>query len=247
MLEVRQISLAAPAYNEQDGITEIVNEWVSFLRTQKWLDSFEIVICNDGSTDNTWQILTDLAKEIPEFKPITLEKNQGAAVALTTAIAHTTMPWVLLIDSDGQFPIEEVVKLAEGIKADQATVAAGVRHKKLDSGFARFGSWSSGVVANMFHGSHLKDFNCALKVVEGKLLRSLNLEAKGLNYSTEMTSKLLEKRAKIVEVNVEHRSRVKGKSSLKVVKGATHRLLFVLYIGMRQFLIRVKVLQIANI
>jgi len=241
--EVRQISLASPAYNEEEGIAEIVEGWLAYLRSASWLEEFEIVVCNDGSTDGTAKILAELAAANPEFKPVYLEKNQGAAVALSTAIAHTTMPWVLLIDSDGQFPIEDVKPMAEAINAAKANVAAGVRHSKLDSTFARFGSWSSGMVANRFHRSHLKDFNCALKLVDGKLLRSLHLEAKGLNYSTEVTSKLLEREAKIVEVEIEHRLREKGKSSLKVVKGATHRLLFVMYIGFRQFLLRVKVLQ----
>ena len=241
--EVRKVSLAAPAYNEEAGIAEIVQAWLSYLRTLDWLEEFEIVICNDGSTDSTAKILAELAAANPEVKPVYLVKNQGAAVALTTAIAHTTMPWVLLIDSDGQFPIEDVVPMAAAINESKADVAAGVRHAKLDSAFARFGSWSSARVANWFHKSHLKDFNCALKLVNGNLLRSLHLEAKGLNYSTDVTSKLLERDAKFVEVVIDHKLREKGQSSLKVVKGATHRLLFVLYIGFRQFLLRAQVLR----
>ena len=189
------------------------------------------------------RIIDDLAARYPEVRPTHFTVNQGAAAALNRAISKTSLEWVLLIDSDGQFPIDNLERMVEAATATSALAVTGERPVKANSAFARFGSWSSGVVCNLFHGSACSDFNCAFKLVNGALLRSLCLEAKGLNYSTEITSKILERRVHLAEVEIEHRPRARGKSSLKLIRGASHRLLFVLYVGVRQLLFRFQVLQ----
>jgi len=242
-MALSEVALAAPAFNEAESIEQVVEDWVSYLAGNPSLERFEIVVCNDGSRDRTGDILDDLARRHPQVRPIHLPKNQGAAVALTRAIAATTLDWVLLIDSDGQFPIENLQRMTSAVSAEGVQAAMGVRPVKQDSAFARFGSWSSGALCNLFHGSRYRDFNSAFKLVDGKVLRAIPLEAKGLNYSTEVTSRLLEGGVNLVEVEIEHRPRTSGKSSLKLFKGARDRLLFVLYIGLRQLLLHSQVIQ----
>lgn len=243
MSKITQISLAAPAYNEAANISLVVESWISHLKEQAGLAPFEIVVCNDGSLDRTGEILDALAARHPEVRPVHLEINQGGAAALARAIACTALDWVLLLNSDGQYAIEDLDRMVRAVDAHDALAATGVRAVKRDSLFARFGSWSSSWLCNLFHGTRYRDFNCAFKLVEGRLLRSLALEAKGLNYSTEITSKLLERGVEQVEVEIEHRPRSRGSSSMKLLKGALDRFLFVLYIGIRQLLLRLKVLQ----
>lgn len=231
-----RLSLAAPAYNEAEGIAAVVAEWHDFLAAQD-LAEFEIVICNDGSKDETGAILDQLAMTYPRLRPLHFSTNQGAAAALNTAIAATKCDWVLLLDSDGQFPIQNLPAMLAALRQSGGLAAIGIRQKK-DVAFARFGSWSSGVLCNMAHGSRLKDFNSAFKLVSGPALRGLGLEAKGMNYSTEVTSRLLECGIVPVEVTIEHRPRATGKSSMKLVRGARDRFLFVLYIILRQMLLK---------
>jgi hypothetical protein len=92
------------------------------------------------------------------------------------------------------------------------------------------------------HGSRVTDFNSAFKLVWGPTLRGLGLEAKGMNYSTEVTSRLLERGVSLAEVTIEHRPRATGTSSMKLVRGAIHRLLFVSYIALRQLLLGLGIL-----
>ena len=236
------LSLAAPAYNEAEGLPSVIEGWVSFLNKAPYLSDYEIVICNDGSRDNTRAILDTLAANNPHLRPVHLEKNQGAAAALTKAIAHTKMDWVLLIDSDGQFPVSYLDQMIKKIE-EGAMAVIGVREQKKDSPFSRFGTSASSLLCNLFFGTHYADFNSAFKLVSGPFLRSLTLEAKGLNYSTDVTAKILERRVAMTEINVRHLPRVAGKSSMRAVRDALHRLLFVLYIGIRQFLFKINVLQ----
>jgi len=79
--------------------------------------------------------------------------------------------------------------------------------------------------------------------VQGPLLRSLVLEAKGLNYSTEITSRLLERGIGLHEIEIEHAARAWGRSSARSMRSVVHRALFVLYLGLRQLLLRWGVLQ----
>ena len=127
------------------------------------------------------------------------------------------------------------------VRRSGGKAAIGIRQKK-DVPFARFGSWASGLVCNVVHGSTLKDFNSAFKLVWGPTLRGLGLEAKGMNYSTEVTSRLLERRIVPVEVAITHRPRITGVSSMKLVRGAIHRLLFVKYIALRQLLLKLGII-----
>jgi glycosyltransferase involved in cell wall biosynthesis len=231
-----RLSVAAPAYNEAEGIAAVVADWHGFLATQGLAD-FEIVVCNDGSKDQTGAILDRLALACPRLRPLHFSANQGAAAALNAAIAATKGDWVLLLDSDGQFPIQNLSTTLAALRQTGGLAAIGIRQKK-DVAFARFGSWASGALCNLAHGSHLADFNSAFKLVSGPLLRGLGLEAKGMNYSTEVTSRLLECGIVPVEVTIEHRPRTTGVSSMKLMRGARDRFLFVLYILLRQALLK---------
>jgi glycosyltransferase involved in cell wall biosynthesis len=235
-----KLSVAAPAFNEAEGIAAVVADWHDFLSSQNLAD-FEIVICNDGSKDDTGAILDRLANSYPQLRPLHFSANQGAAAALNAAIAATTGNWVLLIDSDGQFPIQNLPDMIDALRRSGGMAAIGIRRKK-DAAFARFGSWASGLLCNLAHGTRLADFNSAFKLVSGPVLRGLGLEAKGMNYSTEVTSRLLECGIVPVEVTIEHRPRTAGVSSMKLMRGARDRFLFVLYIMLRQALLGLGIL-----
>jgi glycosyltransferase involved in cell wall biosynthesis len=240
---VESLSLAAPAYNEGQGITPVVTHWLDYLNSRSDLKRFEISICNDGSRDNTGQILESISEKHPELVVLTHVVNRGAGAALASAISATTMDWVLLIDSDGQFAIENFDLLLDAVKRTGLLAAIGVRTTKLDGAFARFGSWASGLLCNLFHRTHYRDFNSACKLVKGDLLRSLRLECKGLNYSTEVTSQLIERGVQIAEVEIVHLPRAAGTSSLRKFRGARDRFLFVCYLGFRQLLLRMGILR----
>ena len=158
-----RLSVAAPAYNEAEGIAAVVADWHGFLAAQGLAD-FEIVICNDGSKDETGVILDRLALVYPRLRPLHFSANQGAAAALNAAIAATKGDWVLLLDSDGQFPIQNLPDMLAALRQTGGSAAIGIRQKK-DVAFARFGSWASGVLCNLAHGSRLADFNSAFKLV----------------------------------------------------------------------------------
>ena len=130
MSEPIKLSVAAPAYNEAEGIEAVVTEWHSFLSACDDVSEFEIVICNDGSKDRTGDILDRLTLPFPQLRPLHFAQNQGAAAALNHAIAATHCDWVLLIDSDGQFPIENLPDMLAAVRRTGGKAAIGIRQKK---------------------------------------------------------------------------------------------------------------------
>ena len=74
---LQHISIVAPAYNEAEGIEATVNRWINYLQLFDGLDSFEIVICNDGSRDQTGEILRRLERQYPQLTAIDHTENQG--------------------------------------------------------------------------------------------------------------------------------------------------------------------------
>src|SRR3979411_1495260 len=111
-----RLSVAAPAYNEAEGIEAVIADWHRFLSAQTDLAEFEIVICNDGSKDKTGDIMDRLTLSYPQLRPLHFAANQGAAAALNAAIAATRGDWVLLMDSDGQFAIENLPDMLAGLR-----------------------------------------------------------------------------------------------------------------------------------
>ncbi len=237
-----RLSVAAPAYNEAESIAAVVTEWSDFLRGHPGVEAWEIVVCNDGSTDATGDILADLRTRVPELVVVTLLQNQGAGTAIAQAVRHTSLDWVLLTDSDGQFPITNLDHFLAARSGGERAFS-GARNQKADSLAHRFGSWASGAVSNLLHGTRYRDFNSVFKLVDGPLFRSLHLESTGMNCSAEITSRVAERGVDWVEVPVEHRQRGAGSRSWRFLDGAWRRLLFVLYLGGRQFLLRRRVLR----
>ena len=118
-------SIVVPVFNGADKIDEL------FRRIAETFDSkncrYEIVIVNDGSTDNTWETITKAAAKNPNITAINLTRNFGQHPAVLCGLANSTGDYILTIDADLQNPPEELFKLIEPAV-----------EKKLDLIFARF-------------------------------------------------------------------------------------------------------------
>ncbi|MBG0822870.1 glycosyltransferase family 2 protein [Planomonospora sp. ID91781] len=237
------ISVAAPAYNEADNIAAAVTEWRDYLESHPAVGAWEIVVCDDGSTDATRAILTDLQRRCPELVVVGFDRNRGAGAAIAAAIAATRLDWVVLLDSDGQFPIANLDRFLTRLQAGDGTAFSGARIHKADALAYRWGSAASGAVSNLLHRTRYRDFNSIFKVVRGPLLRALPLESGGMNCSTEITARVAEVGHAWVEIPIEHRERGGGSRGWRFWRGARDRALFVGYLGYRRWLLRRGVLR----
>ncbi|MES9540552.1 glycosyltransferase [Actinomadura sp. NPDC000600] len=237
------ISVAAPAYNEAENIAAVVAEWRAYLEGNPRIADWEIVVCDDGSTDATGAVLAALQEECPRLAVTRFDRNRGAGAAIAAAIARTRLEWVVLLDSDGQFPIANLDRFLDPVLAGKARAFSGARIRKADSLPHRWGSAASGAVSNRLHRTRYRDFNSVFKVVHGPLFRSLRLESGGMNCSTEITARVAELGHTWVEIPIEHRERAAGARGWRFWGGARDRALLVGYLGYRHWLQRRGVLR----
>jgi glycosyltransferase involved in cell wall biosynthesis len=237
------ISVAAPVYNEAENIAAAVTEWREYLDPHPAIGAWEIVVCDDGSTDATGAILTALQADCSELVIVHFDRNRGAGAAIAAAIASTRLDWVVLLDSDGQFPIANLEPFLGRILAGDGVAFSGARIRKADSLPYRWGSAASGAVSNILQRTRYRDFNSIFKVVRGPLLRALYLESGGMNCSTEITARVDELGHTWNEIPIVHRDRGGGQRRRRFWHGLRDRALFVGYLGYRRKLQRLGVLR----
>ncbi len=200
------LSLVLPAHNEEDNIGLVVSQALEVL--PRFTSNFEIVVVNDGSRDQTRQILDALADAHPEVKPIHHEVNRGYGGALVSGFKATSGDYVMFMDSDRQFDINDLALLSPFVGSFD--IVAGFRRERNDPLHRRINAEVFNTVVRTLYGVHMRDIDCAFKVFRGEMLRGITLTSSGALINTEMQARLRRKGATLQQVAVNHYPRVAG-------------------------------------
>lgn len=228
-----KISFVAPAYNEALGIEMVVKRWIQFCQTLPY--PAEIVITNDGSTDGTREVLERLARGCAFLHIIHTSKNRGYGAALCSSIANSRGEWVVTLDSDGQFCIDDFPVLYAATTKSTRVCVTGIRRKE-DSFIRVAADRILRLLCRCLFGTRASDPNCALKLCPGDAIRSLILESTGFSSPSEILFKMRALGFTPVEVPVRHLPRVAGSSKLNVAKAGFQILMFLIYLRLKLFL-----------
>lgn len=239
MSDVR-LSVAAPCFNEAEGIEAVVMEWDGVL--DRMPGTSEIVLCNDGSTDATADVLSRLMERMPRLHVESFETNGGYGRALRAAISATRGKYVVTIDSDGQFDLAEAAGLIDELERGGYDCVTGFRRGKQDSVFRVLADRGLNRLVRLMFGVSLRDTNCALKACRGEILRGLPIEARGYPTPTEIVLRLDARGCKIGEVGVTHRERTAGSSKLHPWRTAWGMFRFLLYLRRKLKLFRARII-----
>lgn len=123
-----KLSIVIPVYNSQAFVTKTVNEIIK--EVIKLTSEFEIILINDGSPDNSWEVISGLAKKINEVKAVNLVKNYGQHTAVMCGIEKSTGDYIVTMDDDLQNPPSEIKKLLYKIEEGYDLVFAEFEEKK---------------------------------------------------------------------------------------------------------------------
>jgi hypothetical protein len=96
---------------------------------------------------------------------------------------------------------------------------------------------------NLCYKTKIDDFNCAFKLIKSSILKKIYLESVGLNYSTEMTAKILETNSKLSSVKILHNINKKNKKIRLILKDSLNRILFIKYLIFRKLLLKLKIIK----
>jgi dolichol-phosphate mannosyltransferase len=223
-----RLSVAAPCYNEADGIEAVVAEWDAVLATVP--SPTEIVLCNDGSTDGTGEVLERLRERLPRLRVVHHAVNGGYGRALSSAVAATRGEYVATIDSDGQFDLGDALDLLRELEREGYDGVTGRRMGKKDSALRVLADRCMNLLVRVMFGTPLRDTNCALKVVRGDVLRALRIEARGYPTPTEICIRLSARACRLGERGVTHRERAAGTSKLHPFRTAWSFVRFLFYL-----------------
>ena len=237
------LSIVTACFNEETSIEYTLKRWLNYFKTKVRMSKFEIIITDDGSNDKTVEIIEKIKKKNKQIRLFRFKNNLGASLAFNNSIRKARYDHILINDADNQFPIRNFVNMWDKLLLNNADVVIGSRNRLKEVTFLSLGSYISSKIMNFFYKSNIPDFNCSLKLIKLHKIKKVYLEAVGLNYSTEMTAKILEKNLNISSVNVTHNKNIKKKNIKKNLKNSIQRILFLIYLINRKLLIKCNVIK----
>jgi glycosyltransferase involved in cell wall biosynthesis len=206
-MSLKSLSVFLPAYNEEDSITTTVENVIKVLKELNI--NWEVLVINDGSKDNTAEMVKKLEKKYPKVKLVNHEQNKGYGHALKTGFASSKYPWVAFVDSDGQFDFAEIKKLIA--KTDEADVVLGYRLNRADPFQRRIFTWGWKMLAMVLLGLNVKDYSCGFKLIKKKVIEDISpIQSEEKVTQIEMLIKAKKKGYKFAEVGVHHYPRTAG-------------------------------------
>ena len=221
-----QVSIVMPAYNEEGSVEETVRACLEQLRKDGLQG--EVIVTNDGSRDGTLKVLERLNGEFESFHYIDLKENFGYGGAMKKAIDASRGEYVVTIDSDGQFDINELPRLLSKIQEGYECVT-GYREKKKDTLPRILANRGYNLMVKLLCGMNFTDAQCALKIFSGDVIRSMTMEARGFTFPTEALVKMKYQGYKIAEIPITHYFREAGKSKVKFFRTVRIMFIFLLY------------------
>lgn len=202
------LSIVIPVYNEQDSIKRLCHQLKAVL--DRIEESSEIIVIDDGSTDNTLQLLKQLHEEIKELKVIRLRTNFGQTAALSAGFDKAEGNIIITIDADLQNDPADIQKLLEKMKEGDYDVISGWRkHRKDPLIRRRIPSYLANKLISWITGVRLHDYGCTLKAYRKEIIREIELYGQMHRFIPALAKWV---GGKIGEVEVIHHKRKYGRS-----------------------------------
>jgi glycosyltransferase involved in cell wall biosynthesis len=205
----RSLSVVLPAYNEEQIIARTVSDILDVLRG--WIKDFEVIVINDGSTDQTAFIVAAMSEKDAHVHLITHSINQGYGAALASGFAAATKELTFFMDADGQFDIRDLATFFPFIAAYDAVI--GYRLDRQDTWVRKLNAWGWKQVVGFVLKVHVRDIDCAFKLLPTEFLHTYPLETRGAMINAELLYKLKQAGCTYKEVGVRHLPRRSGRAT----------------------------------
>jgi glycosyltransferase involved in cell wall biosynthesis len=203
------VSVVIPIYNEAENLHELVERvGAALLPTAR---SFELLLVDDGSADDTRAILRSLAATRAWLRPLVLIRNYGQSTALQAGFDHAAGALVVTLDGDLQNDPVEIPRLLDMMDAQpEIDVVSGWRKERQDRALSRkLPSWLANRLISSVTGVRLHDYGCALKVYRHAILENVRLYGETHRFIAALA---VEAGARMIEVPVLHHARLRGAS-----------------------------------
>ncbi len=208
-----KITIVIPVYNSEDTINALVMQLIAELSN---VYALEIVLVNDGSTDNSERVCIDLYDQYPSLiRFYSLAKNVGEHNAVMAGLNHASGDYIVIMDDDFQNPVSEVIKLVqEGIESDSDVVYT-FYDKKRHAFWRKAGSWFNDKVANIMLNKPKDLYLSSFKLMNNFLIKEIIKYEQPYPYIDGL---ILRTTDKIGKIQVTHQERRDGQSGYTLRK-----------------------------
>ncbi|MCF8358230.1 MAG: glycosyltransferase [Prolixibacteraceae bacterium] len=168
------ISVIVPLFNEEESLPELA-DWIERVMAENKF-SYEVLFIDDGSKDNSWEVVKKLSAKNPMFKGISFQRNYGKAAALHTGFEAAKGDVVITMDADLQDSPDEIPELYKMITKDGYDLVSGWKKKRYDPFFSKnlpskFYNWTVRRMTRI----KLHDMNCGLKAYRKRVVKSIEV------------------------------------------------------------------------
>jgi undecaprenyl-phosphate 4-deoxy-4-formamido-L-arabinose transferase len=226
------LSVIIPVYNEEENLRELAERLMGTLTTMG--RTFEVILVDDGSTDRSWEILTELHDKYPQnLRALQFNRNFGQHAAIFAGFQAARGQVMITLDADLQNPPEEIPRLVAKLEEGYDTVG-GWRENRRDSWFRKLPSHLVNLVMSKVTGTRLRDYGCMLRAYRREVIDSINLCHESSSFIPALANLYSHR---VAEIPVGHAERERGQSKYGVIK--LLRLNFDLMTGFSNFPIHV--------
>jgi glycosyltransferase involved in cell wall biosynthesis len=203
------ISAFFPCYNDAETIGDLVRKTDDELR--RLADDYEIIVVNDGSRDESAQVLASLQAHVERLRIVTHETNRGYGAALRSGFAHATKDLVFYTDGDGQYDVSEIPILLMLLTSDTHFVN-GMKMSRQDPAYrVHIGNVHKFITRWMFW-LPIADVDCDFRLIRRTILEKITLHRNSGSICVELVKQSQRAGAQFREVSVHHYARRSGVS-----------------------------------
>lgn len=226
------LSIFFPCYNEEQNIGLLIQEAQAL--APQIASKHEIIVINDGSQDNTAQVVMKFAQNDEHIRLIEHPKNLGYGMSLRTGFANAKNEWVFFTDGDGQFDLSQLMEFIPATRSSEAII--GFRTNRAEGSLRALNARLFKLFIDALFRVHVRDIDCAFKLLKTDLIQSLPLQSGGAMISAEILYRLKKKHTRVTQLPVRHLPRKYGQPSgnnLRVILKAFYEA-FRLYASMKK-------------
>jgi glycosyltransferase involved in cell wall biosynthesis len=200
------ISVFFPCYNEQQNVGRIVEDALKVL--QQLNADFEVIIVDDGSSDETGRVADEIAARDSRIKVVHHERNLGYGAALQSGFKAAQRELVFYTDGDGQFDLSEMPPLLPLM--EHYDIVSCYRLNRRESMIRKINAWCWTKLVCLLFGLRLRDIDCAFKLYKREIFDQIELVSTGALIDAEILARAVRKGYRITQKGVHHYPRTSG-------------------------------------
>lgn len=204
-----ELSLVIPVFDENESLPELM-AWIDRVLIKHGIAPFEAILIDDGSRDNSWEVINNLKLSYPWIRGIRFRRNYGKSAALQKGFEASKGGIVITMDADLQDSPEEIPEMMRMIREDNYDLVSGWKKNRKDPISKRWPSKFFNAVTSNASGIKLHDFNCGLKAYKNEVVKNIEVYGEMHRYIPVMAKSAGFNR--IGEKVVQHQARKFGRS-----------------------------------